>query len=72
MSILWRNVGPRGPVPDELGGADGMAAVGGGGGGAAAAVGKAVDVDALQLLGDVGELGVGAVRRGLGTAMRRK
>lgn len=47
--------------------------VGGGCGGAMAtsvAVGEAVDVDALQLLADVGKLGVGAVGRGLGRSAR--
>lgn len=66
--LPWRNVGPRRPVPDELGGGDGLAVVGGCGGAVVTsiAVGEAVDVDALQLLADVGKLGVGTVRRGLG------
>ena len=52
-----------------------MAVVGGGCGGAMAtsvAVGEAVDVDALQLLTDVGKLGVGAVGRGLGPARKMR
>jgi len=66
--IPWRDVGPRRPVPDELGGGDGGLAIVGGGGtvSAAVAVAEAVDVDALQLLADVGQLGVGTVRRRLG------
>ena len=49
-----------------------MAVVGGCGGAVATsiAVGEAVDVDALQLLADVGKLGVGTVRRGLGPAVK--
>jgi len=44
-----------------------LAIVGDGGAAAAAvAVAEAVDVDALQLLADVGQLGVGTVRRRLG------
>ena len=48
-----------------------MAVIGDGGASAVAAavtVAEAVDVDALQLLADVGQLGVGTVRRGLGPA----
>ena len=47
-----------------------MAVVGDGGAtvAAAVAVAEAVDVDALQLLADVGQLGVGTVRRRLGPA----
>ena len=47
-----------------------MAVVGYGGATVAAAVSvaEAVDVDALQLLADVGQLGVGTVRRRLGPA----
>ena len=49
-----------------------MAVVGGCGGAVATsiAVGEAVDVDALELLADVGKLGVRAVRRGFGPAMK--
>ena len=50
-----------------------MAIVGDGGAAAAAvAVAKAVDVDALQLLADIGQLGVGTVRRRLGPANKTK
>ena len=51
-----------------------MAVVGGCGGAVATsiAVGEAVDVDALQLLADVGKLGVGTVRRGLGPAVKMR
>ena len=50
-----------------------MAVVGDGGAVAAAvAVAEAVDVDALQLLADVGQLGVGTVRRRLGPAGKNK
>ena len=51
-----------------------MAVVNGCGGAVATstAVGQAVDVDALQLLADVGKLGVGTVRRGLGPAAKMR
>ena len=53
-----------------------MAVVGDGGCAAATAVAmavaEAVDVDALQLLADVGQLGVGTVRRRLGPANKTK
>ena len=75
-TIPWRDVGPGGPVPDELGGGD-VAGRGGGGSVASsvaaasgAGVGEAVDVDALELLADVGKLVVRAVRRGFGPAVK--
>ena len=71
--VLWRDVGSRRPVPYELGGGNGVASVGGRGGAEVATsvtLGEAVDIDALQLLADVGKLGVGTVGRGLGPAKR--